>query len=165
MKILLASTNKGKIKEFTEILSGPGITIVTPGDMGLSLEVEENGATFAENALLKARQWSRAAEMPVLADDSGLCVEALGGRPGVLTARFAGPGAGDKDNYRLLLSCLEDTEDRRAKFVCAVALAFADGRVVQAEGEYEGVICHETQQADNIRFELNDEILSQELRR
>lgn len=140
MKLLAATNNKGKIKEIKEILSDLGITVITPQEAGLSLEVEETGSTFEENAALKARAWSKASGMPSLADDSGLCVDALSGRPGVMSARFAGAGASDEDNIALLLRNLEGREDRSARFVCVAALALPDGEVVSAEGRYEGVI-------------------------
>jgi XTP/dITP diphosphohydrolase len=140
MKLLAATNNKGKIKEIREILSSLGITVVTPQEAGFSLEVEETGATFEENAALKARAWSKASGMPSLADDSGLCVDALDGRPGVLSARFAGEGASDEDNIALLLERLKGREQRTARFVCVAALALPGGEVVSAEGRYEGVI-------------------------
>jgi XTP/dITP diphosphohydrolase len=140
MRLLAATNNKGKIKEIVEILSGLGITVITPGSVGISLEVEETGATFEENAAIKARAWSKASGMPALADDSGLCVDALGGRPGVMSARFAGEGASDEDNIALLLESLKGKEGRSARFVCVAALALPDGEVICAEGRYEGVI-------------------------
>lgn len=143
MNLLVATTNKGKVREIADILSDLGITIITPQQIGLRLEVKEDGATFAENASIKARAWSKAAGMPALADDSGLCVDVLDGRPGVLSARFAGKDASDEDNIALLLKSLEGKENRTARFVCAAALATGTGEVILAEGEYEGVITHE----------------------
>lgn len=140
MKLLAATNNKGKIKEIREILSDLGITVITPQEAGLSLEVNETGSTFEENAALKARAWSKASGMPSLADDSGLCVDALGGRPGVMSARYAGAGASDEDNIALLLRNLQGTGERSARFVCVAALALPDGEVISAEGRYEGVI-------------------------
>ncbi len=143
MKILVATTNKGKIEEIAHILSGLPVTIVTPRDIGLNLDVEENGSTFAENAAIKARAWSAASNLPTLADDSGLCVDALGGSPGVYSARFAGIGASDAQNTSLLLKKMKGIPERTARFVCAVALALPTGEVVSAEGIYEGLICEE----------------------
>lgn len=143
MNLLVATTNQGKIKEIKDILSSLGITVITPPEINLQIEVKEDGATFAENASIKARAWSEASGMPALADDSGLCVDALGGRPGVLSARFAGPDADDSDNITLLLESLKGKEDRSARFVCAVALATVTGELITAGGEYEGVITHE----------------------
>lgn len=142
MKVLVATTNKGKISEISQILSNTGITVVSPPELGMNLEVEETGMTFAENAIAKAVAWRKASGLPTLADDSGLCVDALGGRPGVLSARFAGPGASDQDNMNLLLKLMEDKDDRRARFVCVVALALSEQTVITADGEYQGTILH-----------------------
>lgn len=143
MKVLAATTNKGKIREIADILSSLGITIITPQELDLQLTVHEDGATFAENAAIKARAWSKASGLPTLADDSGLCVDALEGRPGVMTARFAGKDASDEENMALLLTSLKGKENRTARFVCAVALALPEGGLIQAEGECEGLICEE----------------------
>ena len=140
MKLLAATTNRGKIREITDILSGLGITVVSPREINLNVEVKEDGSTFAENACIKARAWSLAAGTPALADDSGLCVDALQGRPGVMSARFSGPDATDEKNIALLLKLLEGEAERSARFVCAAALAWETGEVVVAEGVYEGVI-------------------------
>lgn len=143
MKLLAATTNRGKIVEIAEILSGLGVTVVTPEEIDLHIDVKEDGATFAENALIKARAWSEAAGMPALADDSGLCVDALDGRPGVMSARFSGSDATDEKNIQLLLRSLQGKTQRTARFVCAVALAWQTGEVILAEGRYEGIIIDE----------------------
>lgn len=143
MKLLAATTNRGKIVEIAEILSGLGVTVMTPEEIDLHIDVKEDGATFAENALIKARAWSEAAGMPALADDSGLCVDALDGRPGVMSARFSGPDATDEKNIELLLRSLQGKTQRTARFVCAVALAWQTGEVILAEGRYEGIIIDE----------------------
>ena len=140
MKILVATNNKGKLREIKEILTGPNIEIVTPGETGLILEVDEDGVTFTENAVKKAESWCKASGMNVLADDSGLCVEALNGAPGIRSARFAGDNSNDKDNIKLLLERLLGIENRNAKFVCVMALALTDGRVLTAQGECHGEI-------------------------
>lgn len=140
MKVLAATTNPGKIGEITRILSGAGISVISPAELGLALDVAEDGLSFADNAVAKALAWRRFSGMPSLADDSGLCVDALGGRPGVHSARFAGAGAGDRENYELLLRLMAGVEDRRARFVCVVALALSEDAVVTAEGQCEGVI-------------------------
>jgi len=140
VKILAATSNPGKISEIRRILGAGGITVVTPGEMGIEIDVEENGDTFEDNAVAKAVAYLRASGMPSLADDSGLCVEALGGRPGVRSARFAGQGASDRENYELLLRLMEGVSDRRAAFVCTAALALEDGRIVTATGRCEGLI-------------------------
>lgn len=143
MKLLAATTNRGKIVEIAEILSGLGVTVMTPEEIDLHIDVKEDGATFAENALIKARAWSEAAGMPALADDSGLCVDALDGRPGVMSARFSGSDATDEKNIELLLRSLQGKTQRTARFVCAVALAWQTGEVILAEGRYEGIIIDE----------------------
>lgn len=143
MNILAATTNPGKIREITEILAGLEVAILTPKETNVVLDVEEDGSSFAENAAIKARAWCAASGLPALADDSGLCVDALGGRPGVRSARFAGQGASDEDNYLLLLESMSGEKDRSARFVCAVALAFPGGDIVIAEGSYEGRILEE----------------------
>ncbi|HPI93075.1 MAG TPA: RdgB/HAM1 family non-canonical purine NTP pyrophosphatase [Deltaproteobacteria bacterium] len=140
MRLLAATTNRGKIGEITRILSDSGITVLSPADLHLSLDVAEDGDSFADNAVAKALAWRRACDIPSLADDSGLCVDALGGRPGVHSARFAGPGAGDRENYELLLRLMDGVTDRRARFVCVVALALTEETVITATGQCEGVI-------------------------
>jgi len=143
MKVLAATGNKGKISEIAKILSHKDISIITPGEAGLKLHVEENGDTFEANAVIKARAFFRASSIPSLADDSGLCVDALDGRPGVHTARFAGENATDRENYELLLKLLEGVSDRKAHFVCVVALALSDDLVITASGQCNGEILHQ----------------------
>jgi XTP/dITP diphosphohydrolase len=143
VKVLAATTNPGKISEISDILSGTGITIVTPDDLGLRIVVEEAGTSFSENAITKALAWHRASRYPSLADDSGLSVDALKGRPGVLSARFAGPGADDRENCEMLLKLMEGRKNRKARFICVVALAVSDDTIITAEGEYEGIILAE----------------------
>ncbi len=144
-KLCLGTTNRGKQREVLELLGDWPGEIVLPQELGLALDVAETGATFAEIAAQKARAYARAAGMPALADDSGLEVDALGGAPGIHTARFAGPGASDEDRYRKLLAELGDTppEERTARFRCAVAIAHPDGRTAIAEGTCEGRIAFE----------------------
>ncbi len=144
-RLLLATTNAGKIAELQSLLAAPpepaGLSLVTPGDLEFTLpDVDETGATFAENARLKATAWARASGLPALADDSGLCVDALGGEPGVRSARWAGPT--DADRNAALLERLEGVpeESRTARFVCAACLALPDGTVAEAEGVCAGVI-------------------------
>jgi XTP/dITP diphosphohydrolase len=144
-KICLGTTNRGKQREFLELLADWPGEIVLPQDLGLSLDVAETGTTFAEIAAQKARAYARAAGMPALADDSGLEVDALGGAPGIHTARYAGPGASDEDRYHKLLAELGDIppEGRTARFRCAVAIADPDGGIGIAEGTCEGRIAFE----------------------
>ena len=144
MKLLIASNNAGKLREFKEILSPYYAEILTPKDLGLSIEVEENGKTFEENALIKARAFSNAAHMDAIADDSGLCVDALDGAPGVNSARYAGEHGDDDANNRLLLQNLIGVPDeaRTARFVCCIALVTQDGRAWTTQASSEGRILH-----------------------
>ncbi len=140
MKLLIASNNRGKIREMRELLSGHFDEILSMSDAGLDLEVEEDGETFSENAAKKAREVCAASGMAALADDSGLCVEALGGEPGVYSARFSGVHGDDEANIRVLLEKMREEENRRCKFVSAVVLRYPDGRELSAEGEVRGIL-------------------------
>ncbi|HQP30953.1 MAG TPA: non-canonical purine NTP pyrophosphatase, partial [Deltaproteobacteria bacterium] len=112
MKVLAATTNQGKIREISAILARAGISIVSPDELGLTLDVIEDGKTFEENAIKKAAAFRDASGMSALADDSGLCVNALGGAPGVYSARYAGDQARDQDNIDLLLRRMAGIQDR-----------------------------------------------------
>lgn len=138
---MIATGNPGKMREISGILSLPGLRLLSLADFPGMPVAEEAGGSFAENALVKARIASYHAGLPALADDSGLEVDALGGRPGVLSARYAGPGAGDETNIGKLLCELSDIPEarRQARFVCHAALVF-QGRAYQAEGRLEGTI-------------------------
>lgn len=143
MKIIAATTNKGKIREFQEILGGLGYKIVSMHDEGIDVEIEETGASFADNALIKARAVALLCDCPVISDDSGLCVDALDGAPGIYSARFAGEGANDADRNKKLLSLMEGKENRKAHYVASVAMIFPDGREFSAEGTVDGEIMTE----------------------
>ena len=145
MRLLIATHNQGKKAEYASLLDGLGLELTTLAELGIREIVEENGSTYAENALLKARSHAALTGLLTLADDSGLEVDALGGAPGVLTSRYAGDGATDADRYRLLLRNLEGAPDgrRAARFCCVIALAWPDGRTELAEGTCEGWITHE----------------------
>ena len=138
--LVLASGNQNKIREIGEML--PDYEVKGYKDMGLDMEIEENGSTFYENALIKARAVCEALGLPALADDSGLCVDALGGAPGVFSARYAGDG-NDAHNNALLLKNMEGIKNRDAKFVSALVMYFPDGRIVSATGETFGRILYE----------------------
>jgi XTP/dITP diphosphohydrolase len=143
VKILLASGNKGKVAEFREILEPLGMLVITPKDLGLDVDVEETGTTFQENARLKALAFRRFFSGPILSDDSGLEVDALGGAPGVYTARYAGPDADAKSNRLKLLKALESflkPEQRKARFQCHLCWLESDGSVTDFTGECEGSI-------------------------
>ena len=140
MKIVVASGNKAKLREIAQIFQG--YEILSMQEAGFTDDIEENGSTFEENALIKARAVSRALGVNALADDSGICVEALGGAPGVHSARFCGRHGDDAANNALLLEKLKDVpqDRRRAYFESCVALCFADGREVTASGRTYGRI-------------------------
>ena len=139
-KVVLATRNKGKVKEFSELLLGVIENVISLDELEDPPEVIEDGETFTDNALKKAREISSFSGLPALADDSGLEVEALGGRPGVYSARYAGEGATDVDNYKKLLQELGDNENRRARFVCVLALVFPKGEEITSEGQCRGMI-------------------------
>jgi len=140
MKFILASQNKHKLVEMQSILSAHGVEVVLQGDMGLHVDVEETGTTFAENAMLKAKAICEAAKLPAIADDSGLCVDALNGAPGVYSARYGGEGLDDRGRYMLLLQNLRGQTTRAAHFACAIACAFPNGDELTAEGICPGTI-------------------------
>lgn len=143
MKIVAATTNKGKIREFQEILSELGYEVVSMHDEGIDVEVEETGSTFSENALIKARAVALLCNHPVIADDSGLCVDAMDGAPGIYSARFAGEDATDYDRNVKLLETLEGEENRKAQYVAAIAYISPDGEEITTEGIIEGEILTE----------------------
>lgn len=141
-KFIVASHNKKKLNELTRILRPMGFEVVCPSDIeGGVPDVEENGTTFEENALLKARSACSATGLPAIADDSGLCVDALNGAPGIYSARFAGTGK-DEDNNALLLEKLDGlpNDKRTARFVSCIACVFPDGREFTVRGACEGYI-------------------------
>ena len=140
MKIVLSTDNAHKLREFREILAGSGIELISKKEAGCFIDVEENGSTFEENAFIKAEAVCRATGLPAIADDSGLCVEALDGAPGVYSARYGGEGLDDVQRYQLLLKNMEGKENRTAKFVSSIACVFQNGDVLTAEGECAGEI-------------------------
>ena len=140
MKFVLASHNPGKIREMRSILEKFDIEVVTPKELGITVDVEETGTTFAENAMLKAKAICAAANLPAIADDSGLCVDALNGGPGVYSARYGGEGLDDKGRYQLLLANMRGQTSRAAHFACAIACAFPNGHELTAEGQCKGTI-------------------------
>ncbi len=146
MDFVLASKNKKKLVELRRILSPLGINVLSESDSGVSFpEVEEDGVTFEENAFIKARSACAACNMPSIADDSGICVDALGGAPGIYSARYAGEGHNDDDNNRKLLRELANVpaEKRTARYVCAICCCFPDGKSFTVRGECEGRIGYE----------------------
>lgn len=146
MDFLIATHNMKKRDELQRILSPLGVHVLTADEAGVDLtDVEETGTTFEENALLKARSGCKEGKMPCIADDSGLCVDALDGAPGVYSARFAGEHGNDDKNNQKLLSLLSDVppEKRTARFVSTVACVFPDGRELVVRGECAGEIGYE----------------------
>jgi len=140
-KLVLASNNQGKLREFQHMLAPLGIEVLTQAQLGIS-EAEEPHCTFVENALAKARHVSLASGLPALADDSGICVEALGGAPGVLSARYAGEPKSDERNNQKLLQAMQGIADRRAHYYCVLVLVrhAEDPQPLIAEGEWHGEI-------------------------
>lgn len=143
MKIVAATSNKGKIRELEDLLKDSDIQVLGLDSFAAVAEPDETGATFADNAALKASFYALHTGCWALADDSGLMVDALGGAPGVMSARYGGPDASDADRIEKLLRELAETEDnsRTARFACAIAVADPDGRVrLKGEGFCEGKI-------------------------
>ena len=153
MKFVLATHNPGKLKEMADILSGLGVEVVSPADVGISIDVEETGTTFAENAMLKAKAICAASGLPAIADDSGLCVDALNGAPGVYSARYGGPGLDDVGRYRLLLENMRGQLDRRCRFVSAICCCFPNGDRVEARGECPGTLAYAPKGEDGFGYD------------
>lgn len=143
MRIIAATNNENKVREICEIFTPLGFDVIPQSNAGIDVEVEETGNTFEKNALIKARAVAMVTDDYVIADDSGLCVEALGGRPGVMSARYAGPDATDADKIAKLLDELKGETDRSAKFMCCIAFIYPDGRELVAMGEVKGHILEE----------------------
>jgi XTP/dITP diphosphohydrolase len=146
-KLVLATRNQGKITEFRRILEelAPGqIELIGVDQFPQLVDVDETGATFEENSLLKARYTCQATGLPAIADDSGLCVDALNGDPGIFSARWAGVHGNDQANLEKVLAQLKDVPDekRTAYFICVASLVLPDGREQVAEGRFEGRILH-----------------------
>ncbi len=154
-KLLLATRNPGKVREYRELLQGLPVELTWPEAEGITLEPEEAGATFAENAILKARAYAAASGLLTWADDSGLEVDALGGEPGVRSSRYAGPGASDADRYRLLLRKMAGVpwERRTARFRCVIAIADPAGALHTAEGTCEGIIAFAPRGANGFGYD------------
>ena len=141
-KLLLATSNEGKVREYKHMLKDLPFELVSLTELGIKTEVDEVGESLEDNAILKATTLARESRLLVLADDSGLEVDALGGEPGRLSARYAGEGASDKDRVSYLLARLKDVpeEKRSARFRCVIAIAQPDDEVELCSGECEGVI-------------------------
>ena len=156
MKIIIATHNKHKLAEMSRILSPMGYEVVTDTDIGIELsDVEENGETFLDNARIKAEAGCKESGLPCIADDSGLCVDALGGAPGVYSARYSGVHGDDDGNNRKLLKELDgvSTEKRTAHFACAICVSFPDGSEVTATGKCEGYIGYEKKGSNGFGYD------------
>jgi XTP/dITP diphosphohydrolase len=140
-RLVLASGNQGKLREFRRLLAPLGVDVIAQADLGLG-EADEPHATFVENALAKARHAAAGAKLPALADDSGICVRALGGAPGVSSARYAGEPKSDARNNAKLISALDGVADRRAHYACVLVLVrhAGDPEPILAEGTWHGII-------------------------
>jgi XTP/dITP diphosphohydrolase len=141
-RLLIATRNEGKLKEYEPLLAGLPVVLTYLIQEGIDHDVEETGSTFTENAVQKAEEYARISGLLTLADDSGLEVDALGGEPGIRSARYAGLDATDEDRYRLLLERMRDIpqENRSARFRCVIAVAEPGGTTHTSEGVCEGVI-------------------------
>jgi XTP/dITP diphosphohydrolase len=141
--IVLATRNKGKTREFAELLNHPSVEILNLDDFGPIPEVIEDGDTFDDNAYKKASFTARILGYPAMADDSGLCVEALGGAPGVISARYAGENASDAQNVQKMLEAVKGEKNRNASFKCVISIAVPTGAALTYEGECKGIIIDE----------------------
>lgn len=161
MQLLVATNNPGKVREYQDLLAGLNVELRGLADLSITTEVDETGQTFEENARIKAAAYSRMSGLLTLADDSGLEVEALGGGPGVYSARYAGQGATDADRYRKLLAVLDGVpwEKRAARFRCVIALAWPDpqgavsGHIETFDGQCDGVIALEPKGTNGFGFD------------
>ncbi len=146
MKVVLASKNKHKLEEISKITEKFDIELILQSECGVDIDVEENGTTFEENSYIKAKAVMEATGLPALADDSGIAVDALGGQPGVYSARYGFDDTLDDHGRMMLL--LKNTEhvpddQRQAKFVCVITLVTPDGKTIQARGEVHGMLTRE----------------------
>jgi XTP/dITP diphosphohydrolase len=152
--LLIATNNNGKVRELEKILADPQVTLLTPKDIGLVLDVEETGATYADNAILKARAFAQASGLISVADDSGLEVDALDGRPGVYSARYAGEGATDADRRAKMLRELHAVAaPRLARFRCVIAVARTPDDIQVFEGVCEGEIIFEERGSNGFGYD------------
>ena len=143
MKVVLASKNRHKLEEISAITQRYGFELILQSELGVDIDVEENGSTFEDNSFIKAEAVMKATGMAALADDSGLCVDALNGEPGIYSARYGfDPSLDDLGRMNLLLKNMENIPDgqRQAKFVCVITMVTPDGKTIQARGEVHGEI-------------------------
>ncbi|PRR79080.1 dITP/XTP pyrophosphatase [Clostridium liquoris] len=155
-KLILASNNENKIIEIKDILSPLNVQVISLKEAEINVEVEEDGKTFMENAYKKAKEIFDIVsdkDYMVLADDSGLAVDALGGAPGVYSARFSGEHGNTKKNNEKLLRLMENIKDRRAKFICAMVLIVDEKNTIRVQGEVEGAILEEERGKDGFGYD------------
>ena len=154
-RIILASNNKNKLREMKEKLGEYGIEVISQAEAGINIEVEETGTTFKENAILKATEIFNRLKMPVIADDSGLEVDALDGKPGVYSARFCGPNATSEDKYNKILDLMKDIQEekRTARFKCAICYIDENGDTHIFEKACEGKIAKEPHGTDGFGYD------------
>ena len=152
--VVLATSNRGKLADFQHLFDGTPLEFQLAGDVGVDVDVEETELTFKGNALIKARYAAGQTSRAVLADDSGLAVEALDGTPGIYSARYAGPECDDDANNRKLLEAMRGVDDRRAAFVCVLALVLPDGTEITAEGRCEGAVAHEVSGSNGFGYDV-----------
>ena len=143
MKLAIATNNAHKLQEIRAILSGQFDELLSLKDLGIDVDVEETGTTLEENALLKARTIQAICHIPTLADDTGLMVDALGGAPGVYSARYAGEEHNDASNRALLLKNLQNEQNRNAHFATVIAIVYPSGDFITSKGRVEGEILRE----------------------
>lgn len=156
MKVVLASQNRHKLAEIQAILAKYDIELVLQSELGIHIDVEENGTSFEENSMLKARAVVKATGMPAIADDSGLTVDVLGGEPGIYSARYGGESCrSDRDRLNHLLKNMRGIrpEERTARFVCVITLLYPDGRSIVARGFCEGMITTEPHGDDGFGYD------------
>lgn len=154
-KLLIASNNQGKVREYRFLLRNSGFDIISPEDAGISETVAEEGSTYEENASIKAVTYSRLGQTTALADDSGLEVDALGGKPGIKSARFAGEAASDVEKVDFLLGKLAGVpwEERTAHFKCVIAIVTPTGRLELCQGECHGMISFEVRGEEGFGYD------------
>ncbi len=153
MKLAIATNNAHKLKEIREILGNNFSALLSLDELGIDVDVEETGTTFLENALLKARTICKLCNMPTLADDTGLVVDALGGAPGVYSARYAGIEHNDKNNRALLLKNLQGVDNRNAHFETVIAICFPNGDVITSSGRVDGYILNQERGSEGFGYD------------
>ena len=156
MKVVLASKNQHKLEEISKITEKFGMELVLQSELGIDIDVEENGSTFEENSFIKAEAVMKATGLPAMADDSGIAVDALNGEPGIYSARYGfDPTLDDWGRLQLLLKNMENVPDgqRQAKFVCVITLVTPEGQTIQARGEIHGELLREARGTNGFGYD------------